>query len=135
PSRGSHLELSIRGVFGNETTKFGTTGNHAEDFKENHSWFESRFKYQNYFSLLGPVTFGFDLEALYSNKPLFENYYASIISTPAYQPIPESKTVFINEFRTTEYAGVGLVTVVAIRKNLDFRVEGYGFQPFRSIIA
>lgn len=134
PSKGSRLQLMVRGVFGNETTMFGTTGNDADDFKEKHSWVETRFKYQNYFWNFGPITFGFDLEALYSNKPFFENYYASIISVPAYQPIPESKTIFINEFRTTEYAGLGLMTIFSIRKNIDFRVEGYGFQPFRSIV-
>ncbi|NEN22451.1 patatin-like phospholipase family protein [Cryomorpha ignava] len=135
PSKGSRIELLVRGVFGNETTTFGTTGNDADDFKESHAWVETSFNYQNYFSNLGPVSFGFDLEALYSNKPFYENYYASIISAPAYQPIPESKTIFINEFRTTEYASFGLISVFSIRKNIDFRMEGYVFQPFRSIVA
>src|SRR5690606_26049508 len=131
-SNGSRIELSVRGVFGNETTTFGTTGNNNDDFRENHAWVETRLKYQNYFLKLGPVAFGFDLEALYSNKPFFQNYYASIISAPAYQPIPESKTIFINEFRTTEYAGLGLMSVFSIRRNIDFRLEGYAFQPFKS---
>lgn len=134
-NNGSRLEMSVRGVFGKETTTFGTTGNSTEEFIDDHAWFESRFKYQNYFLHLGPVTFGFDLEGLYSNKPFFQNYYASIISAPAYQPIPESKTIFINEYRTTEYASLGLMGVFSIYKNIDFRLEGYGFRPFQSIVA
>lgn len=132
-NRGSRIQVSARGVFGKEITQYGTTGNTVDEYKKNHSWFETKLKYENYFAKLGPVTFGFDLEALYSNKPLYENYYASIISAPAYQPLPISKTIFINEFRSTEYAGLGLMTVLSIRKNLDFRLEGYMFQPGVSI--
>ena len=132
-NRGSRIQFSSRGVFGKETTRYGTTGNTEDEYKKSHSWFETKFKYENYFAKLGPVTFGFDFEALYSNKPLYENYYASIISAPAYQPLPISKTIFINEFRSTEYAGLGLMSVLSIRKNLDFRLEAYLYQPAVSI--
>ena len=132
-NRGSRIQVSARGVFGKEVTTYGTTGNTVDEYKKDHSWIETKIKYENYFAKLGPVTFGFDLEALYSNKPLYENYYASIISAPAYQPLPISKTIFINEFRSPEYAGLGLMAVLSIRKNLDFRLEGYMFQPGVSI--
>jgi NTE family protein len=71
---------------------------------------------------------------LYSNKPFFENYTASLISAPAYTPIPESKTIFLDEFRTTEYAALGLKSILEIRKNLELRIEGYAFQPGKEII-
>src|SRR5690554_4957387 len=128
-NRGSRIQLSARGVYGNEITQYGTTGNTSDEYSKKHAWFETKFKYENYFAKWGPVTFGFDLEALYSNKPLYENYYASLISAPAYQPLPISKTIFINEFRSTEYAGLGLMSVLSIQRNLDFRLEAYAYQP------
>ncbi len=133
-SKGSRLQVSVRGVTGNERTDYGTTGNITEEFKDNHAWVETKLKYQKYFPSLGPVTLGIDIEGLYSNKPFFENYYASIISAPAYQPIPESKTIFIQEFRTTEYLGLGLSSIVAIRKNIDFRLEGFVLLPGQAIV-
>lgn len=132
---GTRLELSVRGVVGEELTEYGTT--RAEDittFRDEHSWFQAKLKYQNYFAHLGPLIFGFDAEALYSNKPFFENYTASLISAPAYTPIPESQTIFLDEFRTTEYIALGLKSILEIRKNLELRLEGYAFQPGQEII-
>ena len=135
PNSGTRLEITARGVVGEELTQYGSTNpEDSFEFRDNHSWFEAKFKYQNYFAKLGPVVFGFDLEALYSNKPFFENYNASLISAPAYTPIPESRTIFLNEFRTTEYAALGLKSVINIKGNLEFRLEGYAFQPGQEII-
>ncbi|MFT5972457.1 MAG: NTE family protein [Cryomorphaceae bacterium] len=135
PSNGTRLEISVRGVIGEELTQYGTTSSEGSfEFNDEHSWFEAKIKYQNYFTHLGPLTFGFDAEVLYSNKPFFENYTASLISAPAYTPIPESKTIFLDEFRTTEYVALGLKSILEIRKNLELRIEGYAFQPGKEII-
>ncbi|MGB6037625.1 MAG: patatin-like phospholipase family protein [Cryomorphaceae bacterium] len=135
PSKGTRLQVSLRGVVGEELTEYGNTnGDDSFEFRDNHSWFEAKLKYQNYFTHLGPVCFGFDAEALYSNKPFFENYNASLISAPAYTPIPESRTIFLDEFRTTEYVALGLKSVIEIRKNIELRLEGYAFQPGQEII-
>lgn len=134
-NQGTRLEISARGVVGEELTQYGTTVPESSfDFRDDHSWIEAKLKYQNYFAELGPVTFGFDLEALYSTKPFFENYNATLISAPAYTPIPESRTIFLDEFRSTEYTALGLKSIFEIRKNLELRIEGYAFQPGREII-
>ncbi|MCZ4409455.1 patatin-like phospholipase family protein [Cryomorphaceae bacterium 1068] len=136
PNSGTRLQISVRGVVGEELTEYGSTTVLEESFqfKDDHKWFEAKLKYQNYFANLGPVTFGFDAEALYSNKPFFENYNASLISAPAYTPIPESKTIFLDEFRTTEYVALGLKSIIELRKNFEVRIEGYAFQPGQEII-
>lgn len=134
-NRGTRIQASIRGVIGDELTRYGTTGESDADFTHHHEWFTGEINYQNYFSHFGPISIGFNVQGLYSNKPFYDNYNASLISAPAYEPIPESKTRFINYFRTTEYAALGLQTVIAVRKNIDFRLEGYVFQPGRIIMA
>lgn len=135
PSKGTRFRASLRGVIGEETTIYGTTS-FAEmpEFSDNHSWFEIKVNYENYFERVGPFSFGFNAEAVYSEKPFFENYNASLISAPAYTPIPESKTIFLDEFRANEYAALGLKVVTEFRKNFELRLEGYGFQPYREII-
>ncbi len=68
-----------------------------------------------------------------SNQPFFNNYTSSVLSAPAFEPIPESKTLFLPEFRAHNYAAVGLMGIVNIIKNLEFRGEAYMFQPYREI--
>ncbi len=133
-SHGSRFQASIRGVNGYENTDYGSTSSTADEFNKRHYWVEASLKYENYFGHYGPLSLGFQLEGLYSNKPFFENYTASLISSPAYEPIPESKTIFIDEFRTTEYVAGGLRSVLEIRKNLEVRLEGYIFQPSQAIV-
>jgi NTE family protein len=133
-SRGSRIRISARGIFGKEITDYGTTRPVLDSvFRKNHAWLDLRFNYENYFYRRGMVSLGFDLQAAYTNKPFFANYTASIISAPGYTPIPESSTLFLESFRAHVFAGFGLRTVVEFYKNLEFRLEGYAFQPGRSL--
>ncbi len=132
---GTRLQLSGRAVLGNEVTDYGTTRPEIDSvFRSTHAWVEAKLKYENYFLRLGRFTFGGDVEALISTKPFFQNYNASVISAPAYQPIPESKTIFQEEFRAVQYGALGLKSIFKIVHNFEFRLEGYVFQAGKSII-
>lgn len=133
-SNGSRLQVYVRGVNGYETTEYGSTSTVENVYEQRHYWVETKLAYENYFGNYGPLSIGFQIEGLYSTKPFYENYTASLISAPAYQPIPESKTVFIDEFRTTKYVAGGLRNVLEIRKNLEVRLEGYAFVPGKAIV-
>lgn len=133
-SSGTRLQLSFRGVNGHERTSYGTTSDNSEVFKDRHYWVEAKASYENYFGHWGNYTLGFQAEGLYSTKPFYENYTASLISSPAYQPIPESKTIFIDEFRTTQYLAGGLRNIFEIKNNLELRLEGYVFAPGKAIV-
>lgn len=54
---------------------------------------------------------------------------------PAFEPIPESQTLFMPQFRAHNYASGGLITVWSIKKNIDLRAEAYVFQPFGKILS
>ncbi len=133
-NQGTRLQVFVSGVTGREETTVGNTGVDREQMSNHHTWFQAKLKYQNYFTQIGSVTLGFDAEALYSNKPFFANYTASLISAPAYQPTPESKTIFIDEYRATEYLAFGLRSVFEIRRNIEFRLDGYVLQPGKAIV-
>lgn len=134
-NKGTRLQFTARGIYGSEVTDYGTTRPVLDSaITANHLWADIRLKYENYFVKKGFFTLGLDVEAVYSSKPFFANYTASVISSPAYEPIPESRTFFIEEFRAHEYAALGLRSVFEIRKNLDVRLEGYAFQPRRSFV-
>ncbi len=130
-SAGTRLMMSIRGVVGRENTESGNVGSPVRDFTADRQWLTAKLRYENYFATLGPLSLGAEIEAVYSTKPFFENYTATLISSPAYAPLPMSKTIFLDEFRSTRYAAFGIKAVFAIRKRIEFRMEGYGYRSYR----
>lgn len=128
---GTRLFMSIRGVLGREDTESGNVGPPVRDFSASRHWLTAKLRYENYFSTFGPITLGAEIEGVYSTKPFFENYTATLISSPAYEPLPMSKTEFLKEFRSTRYAALGIKAIFKIRKRIEFRLEGYGYQAYR----
>lgn len=133
PSKGSHLSIRARWVEGNELTIPGSTAETDDTTQAFHQWPQLKFRYQNYYKRKGPLRLGFSIEGVYSDQPFFDNYSGTILSAPAYQPVPESKTLFLNDFRAYKYLGGGIQNIVKIQDNLDLRLEGYVFQPYRKI--
>jgi NTE family protein len=73
-------------------------------------------------------------EGVYSSQDFFRNYSATILSAPSFNPIPESQTLFIDDYRAHQYISGGLKTITTPYKNLDIRFEGYIYQPILSIL-
>jgi NTE family protein len=44
------------------------------------------------------------------------------------------KTLFIPDFHSHNYACFGIRNVLMIRINIDFRIEGYIFQPYKELL-
>ncbi|MBN3034355.1 MAG: patatin-like phospholipase family protein [Bacteroidales bacterium] len=131
---GLFLRASFRVVSGNENNVPGSTSGRTEGISKKHRWLELRFKYDNYFDTFGPLKLGFYGEVTFTNQALFSNYTASLLSAPSFQPLPESPTVFHPEYRAHTYFAAGLKGVVELMKNLDLRLEVYGFQPYHEIL-
>jgi NTE family protein len=87
----------------------------------------------NYFLHFSRMHFGFNLEAVASNQTFFTNYIASAIMAPAYQPLSESSTFFMPEFRANNYLAGGIAAVLSFNKNLDWRSEAHVFNAFGRI--
>ena len=82
----------------------------------------------------GIYSSGYYFDAVISNQPVFTNYYGTVINAPAFNPIQDSRTLLLQNFRAFDYVAGGWRNVIAIRKNLDFRLEGYLFKPFGAIV-
>jgi NTE family protein len=73
-------------------------------------------------------------EGVYSTQPFFQNYTATTIQTPVFQPTPESRTYFLQNYQASQYLAGGVRTIVAVAKNkFDLRLEGYIFQPYKAL--
>ena len=131
---GSFIQAVLKGVQGEEFTIPGSTSEIRDTTKTLHTWYSAKLNYQNYFFNSKRLKTGFYLEGVFSTQNFFNNYISSSIAAPAFNPIPESRTYFLPQFRAHQYAAYGLMNVIAFTKKVELRVEGYAFHPFNSII-
>jgi NTE family protein len=61
------------------------------------------------------------------------NYTSTILNVPEFHAVPEMQTLMMPAYRAVSFAGFGLKTVVRLYKKVEFRVEGYVFQPYQAI--
>jgi len=133
PSKGIYARLCVRYISGNEETIPGSTSTDTTNIFQYHDWVQFRMYYNNYFLSMGKFNMGFHLSLTWSNQPSFSNFTATALAAPAFQPIPESQTLFLPQFRAHKYGAAGLMVIYTILKNFDVRAEGYLFQPYREI--
>ncbi|WAC40691.1 patatin-like phospholipase family protein [Pedobacter sp. SL55] len=94
-------------------------------------WVQAKFSYENYFLKAKKYTLGYLAEVVASNQPLYSNYYSTLIAAPAFYPLQDSRSNFLENFRAYNYAAGGIKNIFNIQRKLDFRVEGYVFLPYQ----
>lgn len=133
-STGSMIKLTFRYVDGQEINTPGSTSSKKDVFRQSHNFFRAKLTYESYFNKRGIIRPGLFAQMVVSNQPFFNNYNASIIQAPVFNPIAESQVRFMPVFRTHNYATGGVRTIFSIHSRLDLRLEGYIFQPHREIL-
>lgn len=94
-------------------------------------WIGVKLTQENYFLHLKKYTLGYIVEGVISNQPLFNNYYSTLLVAPAFYPLQDSRSLFLDKFRASTYAAGGIKNIFNVKKNLDFRLEGYLFLPHK----
>jgi NTE family protein len=131
---GSNFILRIKYFAGQEYNIPGSTSLVKDEFAANHDFFRARVIYDTYFNKRGRFKAGFYGEAVVSNQPFFNNYTATLMEAAIFSPVPESKTLFLPQYRTHNFVAAGLKTVTSFTSRLDLRLEGYIFQPYKEIL-
>jgi len=133
---GSYFLLSARYNQGEENYEKGSTSASSENIPyliKIHEYFVLKGVFDKYFRFGKHVSFGMFAEGVYSTQEMFNNYTATILSAPVFQPTPESKTLFLEDFRAHKYSAFGGKSVFTFGKNLDLRFEAYMFLPYQSL--
>lgn len=99
-----------------------------------HDWLNFKVTIDKYIKPIKYFKIGVFAEGVYSTQDFFRNYSASILSAPSFNPIPESQTLFINDYRAHQYMAGGLKAIATPYENFDVRFEGYIYQPVYSIV-
>lgn len=133
-NQGGYLNFKARYVNGFETNIPGTTSVDSLEFSKHHEWVVFKFTGERYFNRRGSFKIGLFGEGIYSTQTLFNNYTSSILSAQTFQPTPDSKTIFKENYRTHKYLAGGLKFIFNIRKNIEIRAEGYIFQPYETLV-
>lgn len=133
PSQGKSFSLNADWFTVKERYTPGSTSNISQNVEENHSWLRARITLQQYFKS-GFYSSGYYFDGVLSNQPLFTNYQGSLITTPGFYPLQDSKTLLLQNFRAYNYVAGGWRNVFTIRNKLDIRLEAYAFKPFEAIV-
>ncbi|TKB99884.1 patatin-like phospholipase family protein [Pedobacter cryotolerans] len=107
------------------------TNNQLTVFRKFREWAHIKISDERYFYHSKKYTLGYAAEAVISNQPLFNNYYATLLTAPAFYPINDSKSLFLENFRASSYLAGGVKNIYNLKHNLDLRVEGYAFIPYK----
>lgn len=136
-TEGTFVNVRARYLEGNESYYPGNTSLDSNVFinKKQSPWFQFKFTYDGYYNTSKRFKFGLFGEAVYSTQGFFSNYQSTILSAPAFNPTPESKTFFMDTYRAHNYLAGGIKTITSPFKNIDLRLEAYIFQPVLSIIS
>lgn len=138
PNRGRNFLMSFNYYTGRESYTAGNIFSEEDALilgkspilRRFHQWFNLKISDDNYFFKTRRYALGYQLEGVFSNQPLFYNYYSTLLAAPAFYPLQDSKSIFLENFRATSYLAGGIKNVYSIRRNLDLRVEGYVFLPY-----
>jgi NTE family protein len=131
-SRGKAYSLSAQYFNLKEEYVPGNTSIETEPDEKSHQWFRVKATAEHYFSK-GWFRPGYFVEGVFSNQPFFSNYFSTIINTPAFFPLQDSRTLVLEKFRSPNYVAVGLRNIFTVKDRLDLRLEGYLFKPFEYI--
>lgn len=133
--RGIFRQLSFNFIKGYEDYTPGTTSSpSSSNVSINHYWFQLRFLNESYHKIYKSFRMGVSIDAIFSNKSFFENYTSSLISSSCFTPNPHSKTLFLQKYHANSYVAGGIMPIFKLSDRLQLRMEGYIFQPYRSIL-
>ena len=134
PTEGISSCLSMNYITGKEKNTSGTTSINSSTTQFEHDFYLLKGNYERYFKINKHFSLGMIAEGVYSNKKPFSNYVSTILSAPSFNPIPHSKTIYLNEFHANKYIASGIKMIFKISDPLHFRAEAYGFAPVRKIV-
>jgi len=134
--KGSFFKLSANYLNGEERTIPGSTSDVRDTTNSIHNWLVLKGEYKNFFYRRKLINLGFNLETGWAaDQPRFNNYRATLIRSLAFEPIPESRSFFIDQYRSNFYSAAGLISTINLTQNIQIRAENHVYRPWERIFA
>ncbi|GAC1598771.1 MAG: patatin-like phospholipase family protein [Hymenobacter sp.] len=131
---GHRFVYTLRGVTGASTYTPGSTAEQLAS-SSHRQWLQFRATVERYFSLKDERhAWGYFGEVMVSSQGTFSNYRSSQTISPVFAPLPDSRTLFLDAYRSSRYAAVGLRYTQPFLRKLEWRTEVFvhvNAQPLR----
>ena len=131
---GHRFVYTLRGVTGSATYTPGSTAEQAAS-KQHREWLQFRATVDRYFALgRERHAWGYFAELMVSTQPTFSTFRSSQTTAPVFAPLPDSRTLFLDSYRSARYAAVGLRYIQPFLSKLEWRTEVFvhlNGQPIR----
>ncbi|MEO9965596.1 MAG: patatin-like phospholipase family protein [Reichenbachiella sp.] len=132
-SSGSKFEFSLNYQIIESTYEPGATSQIQNPEVNNYNWYSIRLITERYYAVGQKFNLGLGLQAVYSNQPSFGTLLSTIINSPGYYPLMDSRTLVLENFRSRKHVALSLKNVWSPYKNLQIRLEGFAFNTLESI--
>lgn len=103
------------------------------DMSGDRRWIQLDWKEKDYFDISRAFSLGIEGQAVLSTRKLFNSYYGSISTAPAFVPTQAAGNVFDPELRANSFLAAGLVPVYKYNSSLSARMSLNAFVPLRAI--
>ena len=125
PRRGSDLQLSAIFVTGRDKYQPYDSGRFIS--RETRQWLGARFTWDKFFDVPGVswFSFGFNVDAVFTNHPTFRTESATLMSMPDYAPVSHMRMVYMPDYRARRFVGGGLMPTFDLMPNFFFRTGFY----------
>lgn len=130
---GTKTRISLQYVNGIERYLPGTESILPFDRNE-HQWFKFSVEHLKYIKSDKRYRFGYVIDLVASNQPLFSSYRSTILNASAFNSMFDSRTFLFENYRALSFASIGIRNIYIINKGFHLRLELYAFQPYQKIL-
>ncbi|HEX8325900.1 MAG TPA: patatin-like phospholipase family protein [Hymenobacter sp.] len=131
---GHRYVYTLRGVSGSATYTPGSTAEQLANSRHR-DWLQFRATAEQYFAFKKERhAWGYFLELMVSSQPDFSTFRSSQTISPVFAPLPDSRTLFLDSYRSARYGAAGLRYIQPFLKKLEWRTEAFvhvNGQPLR----
>lgn len=126
PSKGVNQFISVSYRYGREKFEPGSVTENKASIR-NRGWVEARYMREQYISTGRWFSIGYLVDATFSNHPYWNNWLSTELSLPRFAPTPHMKTLFMTEFSSPSYLGVGVMPIVNFLPKGNFYLKAYAY--------
>ena len=131
---GRRYVVSFRGVTGEESYTPGTSSLLRDEASRHHEWLQLRAAYERFVPLKkDKQAWGYFGELVLSGQGRFLNYRSSLTSAPVFAPLVDSRTLFLDNYRSPRFAALGLRYTRPVLGSLEWRTEVYAHVNFAQV--
>uniref|UniRef100_UPI0040473D44 patatin-like phospholipase family protein n=3 Tax=Roseivirga sp. TaxID=1964215 RepID=UPI0040473D44 len=112
------------------TTSFIYVPDEETNYRDNRNWLSLQVHFEEYRTISSKYTFGWKFESAFSTQPNLRNFQSSQIFANQYEPMFDSETYFLSNYRAYSYIGTGMIHSLKLANSLFLRTEVYAFSAF-----